>query len=43
MPGGEVCFVLILVFYNFLTPLRTALGKLVVAQIVKKLHTFCAI
>jgi len=43
VPDDEVCFVVILVFYNFLTPLRTALGELVVAQRVKKLHTFCAV
>lgn len=43
VPDDEVCFVVILVSYNFLTPLRTALGELVVAQIVRKLHTFCAV
>ena len=43
LPDDEVCFVVFLVFYNFLTPLRTALGELVVAQIIKKLDTFCAV
>jgi hypothetical protein len=43
VPDDEVCFVLLVVFYNFLTSFRIAVGKLVVAQIVKKLHASCGV